>query len=394
MFNKQLIQQFLQIKTPCYYYDTGLLLKTLFAIKSAASLYNFQLHYAIKANANSKILKSISEEGFGADCVSGNEIILALNTGFHPNRIVFAGVGKTDDEILLAIEKNIFCINAESLQELEVINHLASGLNKKVRIALRINPDIDAHTHQHITTGLHDNKFGLSWCDVEYFMQHKEDYQNLIVDGVHFHIGSQITRMQVFSDLCYVVNQVLDDLAKNKMYIQHINMGGGLGINYAEPESQIPDFQTYFDIFHQKMKIKTGQIVHFEPGRAIVGQSGALITRVLYVKENGDRKTIIVDAGFTELLRPALYQAKHKIVNLTNENNYMLYDIAGPVCETSDYFGKSILLPETTRGDLLAIYSTGAYGEVMASQYNLRQPAEKYFSEDFHEKHAEILNNS
>lgn len=393
MFNNQLINQLTQLKTPYYYYSTALLQNTLFVIKRAASLYNFNLHYAIKANANSRILNMISEHGLGADCVSGNEILQAINTGFQPEQIVFAGVGKTDDELLLAIEKNIFCINVESLQELEIINELAYQLNKKVRVALRINPDINAQTHRHITTGLNYNKFGLSMSDIKYIINHKNDYKNLVIDGIHFHIGSQITNMQVFYDLCLQVNSILDYLAIHKIEVQHINMGGGLGIDYSEPENQIPDFQVYFEIFHKNLAIKPGQIIHFEPGRAIVGQAGALITRVLYVKENGNRKIVIVDAGFTELLRPALYQAIHKIKNLTNENNDMLYDIAGPVCETSDYFGKNILLPETRRGDLLAIYSTGAYGEVMASQYNLRQPAEKYFSGDFKEKPAIVLNN-
>ena len=382
MFSNELMTRFDRLKTPFYYYDTDFLSKNLNILIHEANRFGYHLHYAVKANANSRILQMISDYGFGADCVSGNEVQKALENGFKPDKIVFAGVGKTDDELRLAIDKNIFCVNCESLQELEILNAFAGICNKKVRVALRINPDIDAQTHAHITTGLQYNKFGLSLQDVDYIIQNKEKYSNLLMDGVHFHIGSQITNLDVFRDLCGAVNDVLDYLSQNSIYIQHINLGGGLGIDYSEPENQIPDFQAYFNVFYQNLKAKPWQEIHFEPGRAVVGQAGLLLTRVLYVKENGSRKTIIVDAGFTELLRPALYQAKHKIKNISSESDEMLYDIAGPLCETADYFGKDILLPKTNRGDLLVIFSAGAYGEVMASQYNLRQPAGKYFFDD------------
>lgn len=391
MFTSQIKNIFRELKTPFYYYDTDFLSKNLNAIIHEANSLGYRLHYAVKANANSRILQMISDYGFGADCVSGNEVQKALEKGFKPEKIVFAGVGKTDEELLLAIDNNIFCVNCESLQELEVFNSFAGIRNKKVRVALRINPDIDAQTHAHITTGLQYNKFGLSLKDVDYIIKNKEKYSNLLIDGVHFHIGSQITNLKVFRDLCGVVNNVLDYLYKNSIYIQHINLGGGLGIDYSKPENQIPDFQAYFNVFSKNLTIKPWQEIHFEPGRAVVGQAGALITRVLYVKENGRRKTIIVDAGFTELLRPALYQAKHKIKNISSESGEMLYDIAGPLCETADYFGKDLLLPETKRGDLLAIYSAGAYGEVMASQYNLRKPAGKVFSDDLLESATKQL---
>ncbi|MDK2978670.1 MAG: diaminopimelate decarboxylase [Bacteroidales bacterium] len=382
MFSNELITQFDRLKTPFYYYDTDFLNKNLNILIHEANRFGYRLHYAVKANANSRILQIISDYGFGADCVSGNEVQKALENGFKPEKIVFAGVGKTDEELQLAIDKKIFCVNCESLQELEIINSLAEICNKKVRVALRINPDIDAQTHAYITTGLQYNKFGLSLQDVDYIIKNKEKYSNLLMDGVHLHIGSQITNLKVFRDLCGVVNNVLHYLSQNNINIQHINLGGGLGIDYSEPENQIPDFQAYFNVFYQHLTVKPWQEIHFEPGRAVIGQAGALITRVLYVKENGSRKTIIVDAGFTDLLRPALYQAKHKIKNISSESGEMLYDIAGPLCETADYFGKGLLLPETKRGDLLVIYSAGAYGEVMASQYNLRQPAGKYFSDD------------
>lgn len=382
MFSKQLIYQFRDIKTPFYYYDTNLLLKTIIETKNAAELYNYNIHYAIKANANEKILKLISNFGLGADCVSGNEIKRAIDNGFSPDQIVYAGVGKTDDELEFAIKSNIFSINCESIQEIDIINQIAQSFNKKVRIALRINPNIDAKTHCNITTGLSSNKFGISINDLDFIIKNISSYPNLIIDGIHFHIGSQITQLGVFAELCNMVNVVLFNLSNSGIKIRHINLGGGFGIDYMNPENEIPDFKTYFEIFSKNLKIQPWQSIYFEPGRSIVGQSGAIISRVLFVKENNSRKTIILDSGFTELLRPALYNANHKIVNLTSNTSKVLYDIAGPICETSDYFGKSVLLPETKRGDIIAILSAGAYGEVMSSQYNLRTPAEKYFSDE------------
>lgn len=373
MFTEQLINNFRQYKTPFYFYDTGLLHKTLFAIKKAASLYNYKIHYAIKANANRDLLHIISNENIGADCVSANEIRRALESGFERNKIVFAGVGKTDDEIQFAIENNIFCINCESLQELEVINVIAGNFGKKVRVALRLNPNVDANTHHNITTGLSINKFGISFNELQSIIHQIKNFRNLIIDGLHFHIGSQITDLNVFIKLCNVVNDFQDVFLQNRIRINHINLGGGLGIDYQEPENQIPDFQAYFSVFHKHIQIFDYQTVHFEPGRSIIGQCGALISKVLYVKENDSRKTLILDAGFTELMRPALYQANHKIINLSSNKNQEIFDVAGPICESSDYFGKLIKLPSSNRGDLIAILSTGAYGEVMASQYNLRE---------------------
>ncbi len=372
MFNKQLIEKYKYNRTPFYYYDTGLLQKTLFVAKKAASLYNYQLHYAIKANANLELLQIINKFGLGADCVSGNEISRALLSGIPNHKIVFAGVGKTDDEIEYAIKQEIFSINCESVQELNIINNIAQKLNKIVRIALRINPNVDANTHQKITTGLNINKFGLSNRDIADIINNIETYKYLIIDGLHFHIGSQIRDLSIFEKLCQKVNYYQDLFHKKGIKIEHLNLGGGLGIDYENPLNQIPDFTNYFSVFHQNLKIKKYQNIHFEPGRSIVGQSGVLITKVLYVKENESIKTLILDAGFTELLRPALYQADHKIINLSSNQQLDVYDVAGPICETSDYFAKNILLSKSQRGDLLAIMSSGAYGEVMASQYNLR----------------------
>lgn len=382
MFNEQLIHNFRHSKTPFYFYDTGLLHKTLFAIKEAADLYNYHLHYAIKANANPELLNIISSYDIGADCVSGNEIKRALQTGFHSEKIVFAGVGKTDHEIEFAIDQNIFSINCESIQELEIINRIAKYKGKQVRVALRINPNVDAKTHQNITTGLSINKFGISLNDLNKIIDHIENYNSLIIDGIHFHVGSQITDLGVFQDLCNVVNSIQQLFIDHNIKISHLNLGGGLGINYSNPDNQIPDFQAYFSVFNNHLKIYDHQTIHFEPGRSIVGQSGALISKVLFVKENDVKNTLILDAGFTELLRPALYQANHKILNLCSNKNTQLYDIAGPICETSDYFAKSILFPESKRGDFIAILSAGAYGEAMASSYNLRDIASHFISHE------------
>lgn len=382
MLNQQRINYFEQVKTPFYFYDMGLLQKTLFAIKDAADLYNFHLHYAVKANANERILQTIRKSGLGADCVSGNEIQTALNNGFSPHQIVFAGVGKTDEEIELAINSNIFSINCESVQELEVINSIAVKLNKRVRIALRINPNVDALTHSKITTGLKYNKFGISLNDVKFIIKNINTYKNLFIEGLHFHIGSQITNLDVYKKLCKVVNDTFSYFTSQGVKIKHINLGGGLGINYQNPESQIPDFQSYFKIFKNHLNIPENIDLHFEPGRSIVGQCGYLISKILYSKTEENNNTLIIDAGFTELLRPALYDANHKIVNLSSRNKTETYDIAGPICETSDYFGRAIKLPLSKRGDLIAIYSTGAYGEVMASQYNLRSLVSRHYSDE------------
>jgi diaminopimelate decarboxylase len=382
MLSQQRINYFEQIRTPFYFYDMGLLRKTLFATKEAADLYDFHLHYAVKANANERILQTIKEFGLGADCVSGNEIQTVLNNGFNPNHIVFAGVGKTDEEIELAINADIFSINCESVQELEVINSIAKGLNKTVRIALRINPNVDARTHSKITTGLKVNKFGISLNDIDYIINNINTYKNLNIEGLHFHIGSQITNLKVFKNLCEVVNTTYEYFKIKNIPIKHINLGGGLGINYQNPESQIPDFKSYFEIFNTYLHLPDDIDLHFEPGRSIVGQCGSLISRILYSKTEENNTTLIIDAGFTELLRPALYDAKHKIINLNSIFKTERYDIAGPICETSDYFGRAVELPLSSRGDLIEILSTGAYGEVMASQYNLRSLVSKYYSDE------------
>lgn len=375
MSTKFPIERFGEASTPFYYYDMELLDQTLAKIKQSTSRYGFNVHYAMKANANPAILRRICEAGFGADTVSGGEIAAALKAGFKAQDIVFAGVGKTDAEILLGLREGIGCFNVESAQELEIIEQLAIEEGVTARVALRINPNIDAHTHHYITTGLEENKFGLDMSLVPDMIRRCMQSQALEFVGLHFHIGSQITTLEPYRLLCERINAMQDDLERQGITsIKSINVGGGLGIDYDDPDKHpIADFEPYFALFHDNLKLRDGQQLHFELGRAVVAQCGSLITRVIYVKEGIGKRFAIVDAGMTDLIRPALYQAHHKIENLTgNGRELRQYDVVGPICESSDVFGHDEMLPEVRRGDLLALRSAGAYGEVMASRYNLR----------------------
>lgn len=375
--------KFQQIQTPFYYYDLDVLRSTLSEIKMLDLPENYMVHYAMKANVNPSILEVIKNAGFGADCVSGGEIQAAIDAGFPASKIVFAGVGKSDWEINLALDHDIFCFNAESVPELEVINELAASKNKKARVALRINPDVSAHTHKYITTGLSENKFGINMEDLDHVISLLPKLTHLEFTGIHFHIGSQITDMTAFHNLCVRIEEIQDIFNTKNIEITHINVGGGLGVNYEHPNHfPVPEFETYFKTFRDHLGLKPGQTLHFELGRSIVAQCGSLISRVLYVKEGSTRKFVILDAGFTDLIRPALYQAYHRIENLSSEKPTCLYDVVGPICESSDVFAKDFMLNETKRGDLIAIRSAGAYGEIMASQYNLRSLPQAYTSDE------------
>lgn len=370
-------------KTPFFYYDMQLLDRTLKSMTEQSSKYGYEVHYALKANVNEPILQKILDYGVGADCVSGNEVKRALEVGFKPEHIAFAGVGKSDEEINFGLEHDIFCFNCESAPEIKVIDELAGKAGKKARIALRINPNVNANTHKYITTGLEENKFGINPWELEDVFQLVQSCANIELIGIHFHIGSQITDLKVFSDLCSRVNHFNKWFQDRHMILPHINVGGGLGVDYHHPDDNpIVDFETYFAIFDQFLELRPSQKLHFELGRAIVAQCGSLISKVLYVKNGINTNFAILDAGMTELIRPALYQSYHKIENLTPENgNKLRYDVVGPICESSDCFGKSLLLPEVKRGDLFALRTTGAYGEVMSSKYNLRDEAKAYYLE-------------
>jgi diaminopimelate decarboxylase len=382
MFSNKDIARFANLETPFYYYDLNLLQDTLNTCAAAAKLYNFHVHYAMKANFNTKVLDCIKAIGFGADCVSGGEVNKAVETGFDKGQIVFAGVGKSDKEINHALDQDIFCFNVESVQELEVINELAAKKGKKARVAIRINPNVDAHTHHNITTGLDENKFGVNSWDLPQCAETLRASDHIEFIGIHFHIGSQITNLDVYKNLCVRVNEFALWFEERGFNVKVLNVGGGLGIDYHNPDQQIPDFSSYFKIFSEFLDIKAGQEVHFELGRALVGQSASLISKVLYVKNGKKKNFVVLDAGMTELMRPALYQAYHKIENLTRGKETALkYDIVGPICESTDCFGKEVEQPETFRGDLYAIRSAGAYGEVMASKYNLRDEIRSVYSE-------------
>ena len=378
------VEKLQSIQTPFYYYDTELLRQTLQAIVSEARKHEgFVVHYAVKANANPKILRVIREAGLGADCVSGGEIEASLKAGFANNKIVYAGVGKSDWEINLGLEHDIFCFNVESIPELEVINELAAAKGKVARVAFRLNPNVGAHTHANITTGLAENKFGIAMRDMISVIREADKLPNVKCVGLHFHIGSQILDMGDFEALCNRINELQTQLEKHRIRLENINVGGGLGVDYQHPNRvPIPDFKAYFDTYAKKLKLRPGQTLHFELGRAVVAQCGSLIARTLYIKEGACKKFCIVDAGMTDLIRPALYQAYHKIENISSDEPKEAYDVVGPICESSDVFAKQIDLNCSHRGDLIAIRSAGAYGEIMASQYNCRKLPQGYASDE------------
>ena len=378
------VNKFRELETPFYYYDVNVLRETLSCINKEAGKYNnFCVHYAVKANANHKVLTIIRESGLGADCLSGGEIRAAIKAGFPTNKIVYAGVGKTDREINLGLDYDIFCFNVESVPELEIINELAAAKGKTARVAFRINPNVGAHTHANITTGLAENKFGISMEDMDKVIDMAGTLPHVKFVGLHFHIGSQILDMGDFVALCNRVNELQEKLYARQIIVEHINVGGGLGIDYAHPNRQaIPNFTEYFATYHKHLKLRPQQTLHFELGRAVVGQCGSLISKVIYVKQGANKQFAILDAGMTDLIRPALYQAYHKIENITSEEPMETYDVVGPICESSDVFGKAIDLNKAHRGDLFALRSAGAYGEIMASAYNCRALPKGYTSEE------------
>jgi len=377
------VDQFAELRTPFYYYDLEVLRATLQEIIKQTSGDPFEVHYALKANVNPQVLAAVREAGLGADCVSGGEVQAALDAGIPASKVVFAGVGKADWEINLGLDNDIFCFNVESIPELEVINELADAKGKTASVALRINPNVSANTHHYITTGLNENKFGINLSELDKVTTIVKGFSNIRLVGVHFHIGSQITDLAPFQDLCVRVNEIQDYFESQGIKLENVNVGGGLGINYEHPNHfPIPEFEAYFKIFREHLTLRPGQKLHFELGRAVVAQCGSLISRVLYVKEGTSKNFAILDAGFTELIRPALYQAYHRIENLSSDRVEEEYDVVGPICESSDVFAKGYSMNATKRGDLIALRSAGAYGEIMASQYNLRALPKAYTSDE------------
>ena len=381
------IESFRNIKTPFYYYDTALLRQTIKTITDEVAKHEgYHIHYAVKACANPKVLRIIADSGLGADCVSGGEIQACIDAGFPANTIVYAGVGKADWEIELGLNVGIQYFNVESVAELEVIEEIAARMNKTANVSFRINPDVGAHTHANITTGLSENKFGIAMQDMERVILMAKEMPHIEFVGLHFHIGSQILEMDDFQALSLRINELQDRLEKNGIGpVKNINVGGGLGIDYQDPDAHpVPGFGKFFDTYAQNLKLRPGQQLHFELGRSIVGQCGSPIAKCLYVKQATHRQFVILDAGMTDLIRPALYDAHHHIENLTSrEENTQIYDVVGPICESSDVFQRECILPVTHRGDLIALRSAGAYGEIMASQYNCRPLPIGYVTEDF-----------
>ncbi len=378
------VERFQHVATPFYYYDTDLLRATLAEVQAQIAAHpDFHVHYAVKANANPVLLRQIASAGFGADCVSGGEIQQAIASGFDPSGIVFAGVGKSDEEIRLALRVNIARFNVESLEELATIQQIASDMQRTAHIAFRVNPNIDAHTHQKITTGTDENKFGIPAGQLREAINEANSMSNLRFEGLHFHLGSQITDLSVFERLCVYINELQDLLENEGVALSTINVGGGLGIDYDTPaEHPIPDFGGYFHVFASGLRLRPGQQLHFELGRSIIAQCGTLVARVLYVKKGAERNFLILDAGFTDLIRPAMYGALHRIENLTSASvSEILYDVVGPICESSDVFATQYALPVSQRGDLVALLSAGAYGESMASTYNCRPLVKSYFKD-------------
>jgi diaminopimelate decarboxylase len=386
MFDHDTITTFRSIPTPFYYYDMDLLRENLKLLKTASEKYGVKIHYALKANTNDPILEAVRAFGFGADCVSGNEVKKALNAGFPASSVYYAGVGKTDEEIIFSLKNNIGCLNVESMHELQVINTLARRMHIKAPVALRINPDVDGHTKPGITTGTRLDKFGIDKEEIPEIIRLLQDLQNVEFKGLHFHIGSQITEMQVFEQLAREVNKIQRAFISAGFFPEILDLGGGLGIDYNDPDKNpFPDYESYFSVYTENLELHEGQQLHFEPGRAVVAQCGNLITSVLYLKNSGENRFIIVDAGMNNLIRPALYGAEHKVQNLTGMGIGKKYQVAGPICESSDIFARNVTLSEVQRGDLLVIRSAGAYGEVMASGYNLREAAGAVYSDDFKE---------
>ena len=389
MLEKIDINKLKDIPTPFYYYDLDLLRATVDNLKTEAQKYGYNVHYALKANTDDRVLQIISNAGFGADCVSGNEVKKALELDFPAKDVFYAGVGKTDDEILTGLRGNIGCFNCESLQEITVINQLAAEMGTIAKIALRINPHVNSNSHSYITTGIEENKFGIQLWELDEVLSVVSTLENVELIGLHFHIGSQITDLSVFKKLCFKVNEINEWVGDKGFKLSILNLGGGFGIDYDAPATNpVPDFENYFQTIHQTLKVKPWQEVHFELGRSVVAQMGTLIAKVLFIKNGRTKNFAVVDAGMTELIRPALYNSVHKIENISQNGagdgsgNYTKYDIVGPVCETTDFLGQGISLPTTYRGDLLAVLSVGAYGQSMASNYNLRERAGVVYSDD------------
>lgn len=381
MFSSEIVKRFKNLSTPFYYYDISILENNLKLLSNCIEDFN-KVHFSVKSNTNPKLLNLIKSYGLGIDAVSSNEIKHCLELGFDSKDVVFAGVGKSDQEIEYAIKNNISYFNAESIQEIEVINAISNKLSRRTNVSIRINPNIKTDTHKKIQTGSSDDKFGIDLNDL-YYIPKLNNLENIRITGIHFHIGSQLINLKPFNELCETSNDVLNYLKENGLKIKNINVGGGLGINYENPEKNLlSNFKDFISLFNKKIKKEKGQFIDFELGRSIVGQCGFLISKILYSKKSYDRNFLILDSGMNNLIRPALYNSRHKISNITSKHkSFLNYDVVGPICESSDTFAKDYKLIKSNRGDLIVIHSCGAYGESMSSNYNLRDNINSYYSD-------------
>jgi len=381
VFSSEIVKRFKNLSTPFYYYDISILENNLKLLSNCIEDFN-KVHFSVKSNTNPKLLNLIKSYGLGIDAVSSNEIKHCLELGFDSKDVVFAGVGKSDQEIEYAIKNNISYFNAESIQEIEVINAISNKLSRRTNVSIRINPNIKTDTHKKIQTGSSDDKFGIDLNDI-YYIPKLNNLENIRITGIHFHIGSQLINLKPFNELCETSNDVLNYLKENGLKIKNINVGGGLGINYENPEKNLlSNFKDFISLFNKKIKKEKGQFIDFELGRSIIGQCGFLISKILYSKKSYDRNFLILDSGMNNLIRPALYNSRHKISNITSKHkSFLNYDVVGPICESSDTFAKDYKLIKSNRGDLIVIHSCGAYGESMSSNYNLRDNINSYYSD-------------
>lgn len=368
------------VPTPFIIYSKAEVEQNCKSVLKAGAHANYTACYALKANYNPKLLKLIAQNGLGADIVSGGELYFAEKAGFTKDKIVFAGVGKTDLELEEAIKKEVHSINVESPAELETINKIAQKLNKTQRIAIRINPDIDAKTHEYISTGLHKNKFGISTEAAFDLYLHSTGLKHVNADGIHVHIGSQITEGSAFLDTAAFLKEFVNRLAQKGITITYLDLGGGIGINYqtaltAEKSSMLETILPAYIKAFDGMDLK----LYVELGRSIIGNAGALISKVILRKATPLKKFIIVDAAMNNLIRPCLYQAHHQIVPLQkNKHTQIKADIVGPICESSDFLAKDYEIEDMPAESYIAVGSAGAYAQSIASNYNLRPTIAEY----------------
>ena len=355
--------------TPYYVYDFDHITKQYTELKDSFRARKSLIAYAVKANSNLSVVKHLANLGAGADCVSIGEVKRALKVGVHPYKIIFSGVGKSDDEIKEALELGILMINVESAAELDRVEIIAKELGKVARISIRVNPNIDPKTHPYISTGLHENKFGVDIDTAKRMYIQCKNSDSLDPIGIHCHIGSQLTELEPIKEAINIVANLVRNLKAIKIELSFFDVGGGLGIVYKD-EVLINTYDYAQAVLDSLFGLDVTIVC--EPGRFIVGNSGVFVTKVLYEKINGDKRFVIVDGAMNDLLRPALYDAYHRIEVLNENKDLSDCNVVGPVCESGDFFAKNIDLPTTQNGDLIAIYSAGAYGFTMSSNYNTR----------------------